>query len=111
VPIPEGRIAHSADEAWQAAQDIGLPVVVKPRDGNHGRGVSTDLRMQKEVEDAFRIAENEGSGVMVERFVLGDEHRLLVVGGRVVAAAKGETAWIVGDGRLSIRRVDRQATQ
>ncbi len=102
VPIPEGRIAHDANDAWQAAQDIGPPVVLKPRDGNHGRGVSTDLRTQKEVEDAFGIAENEGSGVMVERFVPGDEHRLLVVGGRVVAAAKGETAWIVGDGRLSI---------
>jgi cyanophycin synthetase len=102
VPIPQGCIAHGADEAWQAAQDIGLPVVVKPRDGNHGRGVSTDLKTQKEVEDAFRIAENEGSGVLVERFVPGDEHRLLVVGGRVVAAAKGETASVVGDGRLSI---------
>jgi len=102
VPIPQGCIAHGADEAWQAAQDIGLPVVVKPRDGNHGRGVSTDLNTQKEVEDAFRIAENEGSGVLVERFVSGDEHRLLVVGGRVVAAAKGETASVVGDGRLSI---------
>lgn len=109
VPIPEGRIAADAAEAWQAAQDIGLPVVVKPRDGNHGRGVSTDLRTQKEVEDAFRIAENEGGGVMVERFVPGDEHRLLVIAGRVVAAAKGETAWVVGDGRTSIAElIDRQ---
>jgi cyanophycin synthetase len=109
VPIPEGCIVHGADEAWEAAGDIGLPVVVKPRDGNHGRGVSTDLKTQKEVEDAFRIAENEGSGVMVERFVPGDEHRLLVVGGRVVAAAKGETAWVVGDGSSSIAElIDRQ---
>jgi cyanophycin synthetase len=109
VPIPEGCIVHGADEAWEAAEGIGLPVVVKPRDGNHGRGVSTDLKSQKEVEDAFRIAENEGSGVMVERFVPGDEHRLLVVGGRVVAAAKGETAWVVGDGSSSIAElIDRQ---
>lgn len=105
VPVPEGRIAHDAAEAWQAAEDIGLPVVVKPRDGNHGRGVSTDLGKQKEVEDAFRIAANEGGDVMVERFVPGDEHRLLVVGGRVVAAAKGETAWVVGDGRASIAKL------
>ena len=109
VPIPEGRIVHDAAEAWEAAEDIGLPVVVKPRDGNHGRGVSTDLKTQKEVEDAYAIADNEGSGVMVERFVSGDEHRLLVVGGRVVAAAKGETAWVVGDGRSSIAQlIDRQ---
>ena len=109
VPVPEGRIVESAEDAWDAAEDIGPPVVVKPRDGNHGRGVSTDLNTQKEVEDAFHVAENEGSAVIVERFVPGDEHRLLVVGGRVVAAAKGETAWVVGDGRLSIAElIDRQ---
>jgi len=109
VPIPEGFIVHGADEAWEAAGDIGLPVVVKPRDGNHGRGVSTDLKTQKEVEDAYHIAADEGSAVMVERFVPGDEHRLLVVGGRVVAAARGETAWVVGDGKTSIAQlIDRQ---
>jgi len=102
VPIPEGRIVHDADEAWDVAEDIGLPVVVKPRDGNHGRGVSTNLMSKKDVEEAYAIAANEGSGVMVERFVPGDEHRLLVVGGRVVAAAKGETAWVVGDGRATV---------
>ncbi|MBE0622895.1 MAG: cyanophycin synthetase [Burkholderiales bacterium] len=109
VPVPEGRIVESAEDAWETAEDIGLPVVVKPRDGNHGRGVSTDLKTQKEVEDAFRVADTEGSDVMVERFVPGDEHRLLVVGGRVVAAAKGETAWVVGDARASIAElIDRQ---
>jgi cyanophycin synthetase len=102
VPVPEGRIAESVEDAWEAVEDIGLPVVIKPRDGNHGRGVSIDLTTRQEVEDAYSVAENEGSAVIVERFVPGDEHRLLVVGGRVVAAAKGETAWIVGDGRSSV---------
>ncbi len=109
VPIPEGCVVQTPDEAWEAAEDIGLPVVVKPRDGNHGRGVSTNLSTRREVEDAFRIAASEGSGVLVERFVHGDEHRLLVVGGRVVAAAKGETAWVVGDGNTSIAElIERQ---
>ncbi len=109
VPIPEGCIVHGAGEAWEAAEDIGLPVVIKPRDGNHGRGVSTNLVAQKEIEEAYAIADNEGSGVMVERFVPGDEHRLLVVGGRVVAAARGETAWVVGDGHSSIPAlIDKQ---
>jgi cyanophycin synthetase len=109
VPIPEGRIVHDPEEAWEAAGDIGIPVVVKPRDGNHGRGVSTDLKTRKEVEDAYRVAANEGSSVMVERFVPGNEHRLLVVGGRVVAAARGETAWVVGDGRSTIAElIERQ---
>ena len=92
VPIPEGRLVQSAADAWEAAEDIGLPVVVKPYDGNHGRGVFTNLTTREEVESAYTIAIDEGSGVIVERFVLGNEHRLLVVGGKVVAAARGEPA-------------------
>ncbi len=109
VPVPEGEIVSSAQHAWEAAQDIGLPVVVKPSDGNHGRGVSLDLYTQEEVEAAFRVAEPHGSDVMVERFVRGHEHRLLVVGGRVVAAARGEAAWVKGDGQSSVvQLVDAQ---
>lgn len=102
VPVPEGRLVESAADAWDAAQDIGLPVVVKPYDGNHGRGVFTCLMTQAEVEAAYAIAVEEGSGVIVERFVLGNEHRLLVVGKKVVAAARGEAAWVVGDGVSSV---------
>jgi cyanophycin synthetase len=109
VPVPEGEIVSSAAQAWIAAQDIGLPVVVKPSDGNHGRGVSLDLKTQAEVEAAFEVAQRHGSEVMVERFVRGNEHRLLVVGGRVVAAARGEAAWVTGDGHLSVTQlVDAQ---
>ncbi len=102
VPVPEGEIVDSVDAAWEAAQEIGLPVVVKPSDGNHGRGVSLDLKTQAQFEDAFHLAARHGSEVMVERFIRGHEHRLLVVGGRVVAAARGETASITGDGRASV---------
>ena len=98
VPVPEGRTVSSPQEAWEAALDIGLPVCVKPVDGNHARGVSLELRTQAEIEAAYHLAEAEGSDVLVERHILGDEHRLLVVGGKVVAANKGETASIVGDG-------------
>jgi len=98
VPVPEGRNVSSPQEAWEAAQDIGLPVCVKPVDGNHARGVSLELRTQAEIEAAYHLAEAEGSDVLVERHILGDEHRLLVVGGKVVAANKGEVASIVGDG-------------
>jgi cyanophycin synthetase len=105
VPVPEGRPAATAAEAWEAAQDIGLPVVVKPSDGNHGRGVMLDLRTQADVEAAFAVAEHHGSEVLVERYIPGDEHRLLVVGGKVVAAARGETAWVTGDGRSTVARL------
>lgn len=102
VPVPEGRVVHGPEEAWEAAQDIGLPVVVKPTDGNHGRGVSLDLSTHDEVVAAYAVAEPQGSEVMVERFIKGHEHRLLVVGGRVVAAARGETAWVTGDGHATV---------
>ena len=102
VPIPEGQSVNSAEEAWEAAQDIGLPVVIKPSDGNHGRGVSLDLKTQEEVEAAYQLADKHGSDVLVERFVKGNEHRILVVGGKVVAAARGETAWVTADGRSTV---------
>jgi cyanophycin synthetase len=98
VPVPEGELVQSVDEAWEAALSIGLPVVVKPIDGNHGRGVFTNLTTRDEVETAYAVAVDEGSGVVVERFITGDEHRLLVVGGRMVAAARGDAATVVGDG-------------
>ncbi|HSV55082.1 MAG TPA: cyanophycin synthetase [Burkholderiaceae bacterium] len=102
VPVPEGQVVASAEEAWEAAQDIGLPVVVKPTDGNHGRGVSLDLDKREDIEAAFHVAQLHGSEVLVERFVRGHEHRLLVVNGRVVAAARGEAAWVIGDGKSTV---------
>ena len=102
VPVPEGRIVNSVADAWDAAESIGLPVVVKPLDGNHGRGVSTNLNNQKDVEAAFLLAEQESSDVIVERFIRGNEHRLLIIGGRLVAAARGEEASIVSDGVSTI---------
>ncbi|WP_042424882.1 cyanophycin synthetase [Comamonas granuli] len=103
VPIPEGQIVHSPEEAWEAAQDIGLPVVVKPSDGNHGRGVTLDLRKEEDIKAAYHVAYPEGSDVMVERFIPGNEHRLLVVAGKVVAAARGEVVSITGNGRDTVR--------
>ncbi len=109
VPVPEGRVVESPEDAWDAAEDIGLPVVVKPSDGNHGRGVSTELMTRAEVEAAFKLADAEGSEVIVERFVRGNEHRLLIVGGKLAAAARGESVSVVGDGSSSIRQlIDQQ---
>lgn len=105
VPVPEGRVVESPEDAWDAAQDIDGPVVVKPTDANHGRGVTTELTRREEIETAYKLALNEGSEVMVERYVRGNEHRLLVVGGKVVAAARGESISIVGDGQSSIAQL------
>ncbi|MDP3033308.1 MAG: cyanophycin synthetase, partial [Rhodocyclaceae bacterium] len=103
VPVPEGRMVDSPADAWEAAQEIGLPVVVKPDNANHGRGVSLELMSQAEVEAAFPIADAQGSGVMVERFVRGEEHRLLIVNNQLVAATRGESIYITGDAKATIR--------
>ena len=105
VPVPEGAVADSPEAAWDEAEDIGVPVVVKPSDANHGRGVSLDLRTREEVMAAWHIADAEGSEVIVERYIPGDEHRVLVVAGQVVAAARGETLWVAGDGRSSVQQL------
>ncbi len=104
VPVPEGSLVRSAEKAWEAAQDIGVPVVVKPYDGNHGRGVSLDLRTQSDVEAAYQLAHRKGGGsaVIVEKYIAGNEHRLLVVGKKMVAAASGESLSVVGDGVSTI---------
>ena len=102
VPVPTGRAVSSVQDAWDAAEELGLPVVVKPTDGNHGRGVFTNLISREEVEAAYAVAVDEGSGVLVERFIRGDEHRLLIVGGKLAAAARGRTASVTGDGRSTI---------
>ena len=98
-------MVDSPADAWAAAEDIGVPVVVKPYDGNHARGVFTNLTRREEVEAAYSAAIEEGSGVIVERFVLGSEHRLLVVGGKLIAASRGESASVVGDGRSTINEL------
>jgi cyanophycin synthetase len=104
VPVPEGEVVRSADEAWEAAQDIGTPVVIKPIDGNHGRGVMLNLRLEKYIRESYEIAAKEGgsSAVLVERYIPGNEHRLLVVGSKVVAAARGESLFVTGDGKSDI---------
>ena len=107
VPVPEGALVRSAAAAWEEAQDIGLPVVVKPVDGNHGRGVTLNLMTEADVHAAYAIASKEGdsSAVLVERFIPGNEHRLLVVGKKVVAAARGEALWVTGDGKSTVAQL------
>ncbi|NJD25085.1 MAG: cyanophycin synthetase [Betaproteobacteria bacterium] len=103
VPVPEGREVDSAEDAVEAAEDIGYPVVVKPTDGNHGRGVFIDLTSRDQVIKAYDVAVEEGSGVLVERSIPGIEHRLLVVGGKLVAANRSDLVTITGDGTSSVQ--------
>lgn len=106
VPVPKGRIPKSAEQAWEVAQQIGCPVVVKPLKGNQGKRVSVGLTTREEVMSAFELARLGGrSEVVVERQIFGDDYRLLVIGGKLVAAARREVPQVTGDGKSRIREL------
>lgn len=105
VPVPEGRAVKSADDAWEAALEIGVPVVVKPRYGNQGRCVATNLVQRDQVVAAYENAAKEFSNIMVEKWASGEDHRLLVVGGKVVAASRRVPPRVVGDGVRTVRQL------
>lgn len=98
VPTPRGVIARSADEAVKAAARLRKPLVVKPLDGNHGRGVSLDLRSEDEIRWAFDLAVRHSRRVLVEEQFSGRDYRILVIGGKVAAVAERVPARVVGDG-------------
>lgn len=104
VPVPFGRPAGSLDEAWAIAQEIGLPVVVKPQDGNQGKGVTVDIADREHLELAYQAASEHGTP-MVEKYLPGSDFRLLVVGDRLVAAARREPPQVVGDGARTVREL------
>ena len=110
LPVPRQFHVRDAEDAVDAASVIGYPVVVKPIDGNHGRGVSVNLNADAEVADAFEIAIGEGSGVVVESMIQGDDHRLLVIDGKLVAAAH-RVPGHVGRRTLDHRRAGRGSEQ
>ncbi|MHB9145245.1 MAG: cyanophycin synthetase [Symbiobacteriia bacterium] len=111
LPVPEGLTCASADEAWSAAQDIGLPVVVKPLDGNQGKGVFVNLGQEAAIRRAFEFAQEHSRRVVVERYVTGRQFRVLVVGDRVVAVAERIPAHVKGDGERTIRELVSLANQ
>jgi len=107
VPVAKGRLVIDAIDAWNAAEEIGLPVVVKPRDANHARGISLDLRDKVSIHKAYDWAKLDGETeeVMVEQYIEGEHHRLLVVGDKMVAAAKGQREYVIGNGRDTIEEL------
>jgi len=104
VPVPLGRPATSLEDAWTVALDIGLPVVVKPQDGNQGKGVTVNITEREAFDNAYKTAERYGT-VMVEKYLPGHDYRLLVVGDKLVAAARREPPLVVGDGTHTVRQL------
>ena len=104
LPVPQQRMVYSEREAVRAARTLGYPVVLKPLDANHGRGVSINLVEDEQVKTAFGVARENarGRGVLVESFIEGMDHRMLVVNNELVAVAKRVPGHVVGDGKSTI---------
>ncbi|QDX82535.1 cyanophycin synthetase [Denitratisoma sp. DHT3] len=108
VPVPQGRPASDLEDGWQAALDIGLPVVVKPQDGNQGKGVTVNIKNRESFEAAYAAATEISSEILVERYLPGQDYRLLVVGDQLVAAARREPPHVTGDGAHTVRELVEQ---
>jgi cyanophycin synthetase len=102
LPVPQQRLVYGAADAVRAAERIGFPVVVKPLRGNHGRGVSIGVGTPEDLAVAFEKAQEHGRAVVIEQYITGFDHRLLVIDGELIAAAKRVPGHIIGDGRQSI---------
>lgn len=105
VPVPFGVTVQTLDEAKDAWSLVGRPVVIKPSDGNQGKGVSLNLNSPEEIEEGYALARRYGPKLIVEEYIEGKHYRLLVVGGRLIAAAERIPAHVVGDGVSTIERL------
>ncbi len=105
VPVPLGRPVADVEDAWKVAEEVGLPVVVKPQDGNQGKGVTVNITTRAQLEAAYATSQKYSDEVMVERFLPGHDFRLLVVGHQLVAAARREPPQVLGDGVHTISQL------
>ncbi len=104
VPVPIGRPVTDLADAAKVVEEIGWPVVVKPRDGNQGKGVTVNIVSHDHLAIAHKVAAEHGE-VMVERYLPGNDFRLLVVGDRLVAAARRDPPHVIGDGVHTVRQL------
>lgn len=111
LPVPQGESVRTVEDACAAAERLGYPVVTKPVDGNHGRGVSINLTSADDVVWGFEQAREHGRVVMVEQFFTGNDHRILVIGGEIVAVAERIPAHVVGDGRATVKELIAKVNQ
>ncbi|GAB1408602.1 cyanophycin synthetase [Thermomonas brevis] len=108
LPVPRQELVQNADAAWRAARRLDGPVVVKPYNGNHGRGITIGISGEAEVRAAFEAAREHSRSVIVETYLAGDDHRLLVVNGELVAATRRTPGHVVGDGASTVAELVEQ---
>lgn len=112
VPVPRGTVINYLDELEEAIEDVGgYPIVIKPLNGNHGRGITINIASWEQAEAAYDAAKEVSKSVIVERFYQGRDHRVLVVNGKVVAVAERVPAHVVGDGVSTIEQLIDQTNQ
>jgi len=111
VPVPLGREVDTPEDAWIAACEVGLPVVVKPKNGNQGKGVTVNISSREQLMAAYTAAAEFGDDILVERYIPGNDFRLLVVGNKLVAAAHRDPPNVVGDGRHTILELVEQVNK
>jgi len=111
VPVPQGRPVADTEDAWLAMCEIAGPVVVKPLDGNQGKGVTVNITTREHLNIAFAAAAQISSEVLVERFIPGSDFRMLVVGNQLVAAARREPPMVIGDGVHSVHELVEQVNK
>src|SRR3954463_9883117 len=107
LPVPRADVVDTEDGAAIVAKRLGFPCVVKPLDGNHGRGVHLDLRSEEAVRAAFHgaLSQSRSGDVVVETYVAGNDYRCLVIGGKVAAIAERVPASVTGDGEHTVREL------
>src|SRR5215218_2576605 len=105
LPVPRQRLVQRADDAVAAAEKIGYPVVVKPYNANHGRGITVHLTSTEQVRTAFEVAREHSRSVIVESFISGDDHRMLVINGELIAVSRRVPGHVLGDGAQTIEQL------
>ncbi|MBN8261767.1 MAG: cyanophycin synthetase [Xanthomonadales bacterium] len=105
LPVPRQELVQSADAAWRAARRLGGPVVLKPYNGNHGRGITINVTAEDDVRAGFEAAREHSRSVIVETYLAGDDHRLLVVNGELIAATRRTPGHVVGDGASTVAQL------
>jgi cyanophycin synthetase len=111
IPVPQGKIIYDEEELAEAINTLGYPLVIKPIDGNHGRGITVNISSHEKALEALAFAQKISCGVIVEKFITGNDYRFLVINYKLVAVAKRTPAAVTGDGKSTILQLIEEANR